>query len=121
MKVLIKSQKFFGGKMDILSIGIDKINLVHVSFYEGDPETIIIVIIVTFILIQKIGFTESLPNWKTFTEPNSAQIPFLYVITQTLKTVNVDIELDYLPLLKTNFSNYTNYTNITYMMDINST
>ena len=56
----------------------------------------IISIIITFILIQEIGFTESLSNWETFTGPNSAQLPFLCVITQTLGTVNVDLELDYL-------------------------
>ena len=57
--------------------------------------------------MQEKGFTESLLNWKTSTGPDSAQLPFLYVITQTLETVNVDIELDYLHLLKTNFNNYT--------------
>ena len=67
----------------------------------------IFIIIITFILIQEIGFTESLSNWKTFTGPNSAQLPFLYVITQTLETVNVDVGLDYLYLLETNFNNYT--------------
>ena len=45
-----------------------------------------------------MGFTESLSNWKRFTDPNSAQLPFLYVITHTLETVNVDLELDYLHL-----------------------
>ena len=50
--------------------------------------------IINFILIQEKGFTESLLNWKTSTGPNSAQLPFLYVITQTLETVNVDLELD---------------------------
>ena len=65
------------------------------------------IIIITFILMQETGFTESLLNWKTSTGPNSAQLPFLYVITQTLETVNVDLELDYLHLLKTNFNNYT--------------
>ena len=55
---------------------------------------IIIIIIITFVLIQEKGFTESLLNWKTSTGPNSAQLPFLYVITQTLETVNVDLELD---------------------------
>ena len=34
------------------------------------------IIIITFILIQEKGFTESLLNWKTSTGPNSA--PFLY-------------------------------------------
>ena len=48
-------------------------------------------------LIQEIGLTESLSNWKTFT------ITLLYVITQTLETVNDELELDYLHLLKTNF------------------
>ena len=62
---------------------------------------------VNFILIQEIGFTESLLNWKTSTGPNSAQLPFSYVITQTSETVNVNLELDYLHLLKTNFNNYT--------------
>ena len=68
---------------------------------------IIIITITTFILMQEIGFTESLLSWKTFTGPNSAQLLFLYVITQTLKMVNVDLKLDYLYLLKTNFNNYT--------------
>ena len=67
----------------------------------------IIFIIITFILIQEKVFTESLLNWKTSTSSNSAQLPFLYVITQTLERVNVDLELDYLHLLKTNFNNYT--------------
>ena len=58
-------------------------------------------------LIQEIGFIESLLNWKTSTGPYSAQLTFLYVIIQTLETVNVDLELDYLHLLKTNFNNYT--------------
>ena len=64
---------------------------------------IIIIIIITFIIMQEIGFTESLLNWKTLTGPNSAQLLFLYVITQTLETVNFDLELDYLRLLKTKF------------------
>ena len=68
---------------------------------------IIIIIIITFILIQEKGFTETLLNWKTSAGPNSAQLPFLYVITQTLETVNVNLELDYLHLLKTNFNNHT--------------
>ena len=38
---------------------------------------IVVVIIITCILIQEIGFTESLSNWKTFTESNSAQLSFL--------------------------------------------
>ena len=76
----------------------------HCYYYH---EIIIIIIIITFILMQEKGFTESLLNWKTSTGPDSAQLPFLYVITQTLETVNVDIELDYLHLLKTNFNNYT--------------
>ena len=66
-----------------------------------------VIIIITFTLIQEIGFTESLLNWKTLTGPNSAQLLFLYVTTQTLETVNVDLELDYLQLLKTTFINYT--------------
>ena len=45
--------------------------------------------------ITIIIITESLLNWKTFTGPNSGQLPFLYVITQPLETVNVDLELDY--------------------------
>ena len=53
--------------------------------------------------MQELGLTESLSNWKTFTDPNTAQLPFLYVITQTLETVNDELELDYLHLLKTNF------------------
>ena len=53
--------------------------------------------------MQEIGFTESLLNWKTLIGPNSAQLPFLHVITQTLETVNVDLELDHLDLLKTKF------------------
>ena len=68
---------------------------------------IMIILIITFILIQEKRFTESLLNWKTSTGQNPAQLPFLYVITQTLETVNVDLELDYLHLLKTNFNNYT--------------
>ena len=44
-----------------------------------------------------------LSSWKTFTDPNPAQLPFLYVITQTLETVNDELEFDYLHLLKTNF------------------
>ena len=68
---------------------------------------IIIYIIITFILIQEKGFTVSLLNWKTSTGPNSAQLHFLYVITQTLEMVSDDLELDYLHLLKTNFNNYT--------------
>ena len=68
---------------------------------------IIIYIIITFILIQEKGFTVSLLNWKTSTGPNSAQLHFLYVITQTLEMVSEDLELDYLHLLKTNFNNYT--------------
>ena len=42
------------------------------------------IIIITVILMQEKSFTESLSNWKTFTRPNSAQLPFLYIITQTL-------------------------------------
>ena len=57
--------------------------------------------------MQEKGFTESILNWKTSTDPNSAQPTFLYVITQTLETVNVDLELDCLHLLKANFNNYT--------------
>ena len=76
----------------------------HCYYYH---EIIIIIIIITFILMQEKGFTESLLNWKTSTGPDSAQLPFLYVITQTLETVNVNLELDYLHLLKTNFNNYT--------------
>ena len=68
---------------------------------------IIIIIIITFILIQEKGFTDLLLNWKTSSNSNSAQLPFLYVITQTLERGNVDLELDYLHLLKTNFNNYT--------------
>ena len=60
-----------------------------------------------FILVQEKGFAESHLNCKTSIGPNSTQLPFLYVITQTLETVNVDLELDYLHLLKTNFNNYT--------------
>ena len=62
------------------------------------------IIIITFILIQEISFVESYSNR---TGPNSGQLPFLYIITNTLKTVNIDLELDYLHLLKTNFNNYT--------------
>ena len=67
----------------------------------------IIIILIIFILIQKIGFTELLLNWKTLSGLSSAQLPFLYVITQNLETVNVKLELDFLHLLKTNFNNYT--------------
>ena len=35
------------------------------------------IIIITFILIQEKGFTESLLNWKTSTGQNSEQLPFL--------------------------------------------
>ena len=38
-------------------------------------------IIITFILTQEIGFTESHLNCKISTGPNPAQLPFLYVIT----------------------------------------
>ena len=55
----------------------------------------VIIIIITFILIKELGFTGSLLSWKALTGPSSAQLP-LYVITQTLETVNVDLELDYL-------------------------
>ena len=68
---------------------------------------LLLFIIITFILIQEKGFTESLLNWKTSTGPNSAQLPFSNVITQALKTVNVDLELDCLQLLKKNSNNYT--------------
>ena len=61
--------------------------------------------VITFILIQEIDFTESFSNWKTFTDPNSAQWPYLYVIKQISETVNVELELDYLHLLKANFNN----------------
>ena len=43
---------------------------------ETSGYLIIIVIIITFILIQEIGFTESLLNWKTLTGPNSANYLF---------------------------------------------
>ena len=36
-----------------------------------------IIIIIAFILIQEIGFTKSLLNWKTVTGPNSAQLPLV--------------------------------------------
>ena len=65
-----------------------------------------IIIIITFILIQEIGLTESLSSWNTFTDSNSGQLSFLNVITQTLETVNVDLELGYLHLFKTSFNNY---------------
>ena len=68
---------------------------------------LLLFIIITFILIQEKGFTDSLLNWKTSTGPNSAQLPFSNVITQALKTVNVDLELDCLQLLKKNSNNYT--------------
>ena len=68
---------------------------------------LLLFIIITFILIQEKGFTESLLNWKTSTGPNSAQLPFSNVITQALKTVNVVLELDCLQLLKKNSNNYT--------------
>ena len=68
---------------------------------------IIIIIIAGFILMQEIGFTESLLNWKALTGPNSTQLPFLYVITQALETMNIDLGLDYLHLLQTNFNNHT--------------
>ena len=56
--------------------------------------------IITFILLQEIGFIDLFSNLKTFTGPNSAQLPFLYVITQTFETVNVDLEFLYLWLQK---------------------
>ena len=65
-----------------------------------------IFIIISFILIQEIGLTESLSSWNTFTDSNSGQLSFLNVITQTLETVNVDLELGYLHLFKTSFNNY---------------
>ena len=68
---------------------------------------IIIIIIAGFILMQEIRFTESLLNWKALTGPNSTQLPFLYVITQAFETMNIDLGLDYLHLLKTNFNNHT--------------
>ena len=61
-------------------------------------------ITITFILIQEIYFTESILSWKTFTCRNSAQWPYLYVIIQTSETVNVNLELDYLQLLRTSFN-----------------
>ena len=64
-------------------------------------------IIITFILTQEIGFTESHLNWKISTGPNPAQLPFLYAITQTSEKVNVDLELNYLQFLQTDFNNYT--------------
>ena len=45
------------------------------------PPKYLRIIIITFILIQEKGFTESLLNWKTSTGPNSAQLPFLHAIT----------------------------------------
>ena len=54
---------------------------------------LLFIIIITFILIQGKGFTESLLNWKTSTSPNSAQLTFLYVITETLETVNVNLSV----------------------------
>ena len=68
------------------------------AFSKNFQKYFCIVIIITFIHIQEKGFTESLSNWKTSTGPNSAQLPFLCVIIQTLETVNVDLELDYLHL-----------------------
>ena len=54
-----------------------------------------------------MGFTESLSNCKTFTGSNLHNDLYLYVITQTSKTVNVDHERNYLHVLKTSFNNYT--------------
>ena len=45
-------------------------------------EVELLFIIITFILIQEIGFAESLLNWKSFTGPNSAQLPFLCHYTE---------------------------------------
>ena len=61
---------------------------------------IIVAVIINFILIQEIGFTESLLNWNTSTGPNFMQLFILYLITETLETVNVDLELDYLHFSK---------------------
>ena len=71
-----------------------------------DNQILNIFIIISFILIQEIGLTESLSSWNTFTDSNSGQLSFLNVITQTLETVNVDLELGYLHLFKTSFNNY---------------
>ena len=62
---------------------------------------------ITSILIQGIGFTESLLNWRTSIGQNSAQLTFYMSLHRLLKAVSVDLELDYLHLLKTNFNNYT--------------
>ena len=66
-----------------------------------------VIIIYYYYFYSYTGFTDSLLNWKTSTGPNSAQLPFSNVITQALKTVNVDLELDCLQLLKKNSNNYT--------------
>ena len=36
--------------------------------------------IITFILLQEIGFIDLFSNLKTFTGPNSAQLPFIYIL-----------------------------------------
>ena len=46
---------------------------------------LLLIIIITFILIQEIGFTESLLSWKTLTGSNSAQLPFLYSLHRIWK------------------------------------
>ena len=57
-----------------------------------------------FYSYKEIGFTFKLED---INRPKSAKLPSLYVVTQTLEMVNVDVELDYLHLLKRNFNNYT--------------
>ena len=66
-----------------------------------------LLLLLLFYSCTRKGFAESHLNCKTSIGPNSTQLPFLYVITQTLETVNVDLELDCLHLLKANFNNYT--------------
>ena len=50
--------------------------------------------------MQVIDFTESLSSWKTFSGPN-LHIDLIYIS----ETVNVDLELDYLHLSKTDLNN----------------
>ena len=76
-------------------------------------------ITITFILIQEIYFTDSILSWKTFICRNSAQWPYLYVITQTSETVNVNLELGYLLKNKFHWKIYLSLFYINYMIDKN--
>ena len=64
---------------------------------------IIIIIIITFIAIQGIGFMSHFQTGRhSWTQ--ILHIDFIYVL-QTLEMTNVDLELNYLHLLITNFDN----------------